>query len=413
MHAELPLAINCGDHEPWRSPQDILWEADHSADRDASPEGRGWSRVGGQGVVADEDLPLAPASHAGLLHCQCRGVEGYRFLLPEGHYRVTLVVAWTFETLAAKDQAFAVSLGGEQLTTIQPSAVAGGFCRAGLVVLDGLAPKDGELRLDFGDGGSVCGIQVTISDSTVPSVTTKALDAHAVPAVPQRPGDATAVRMLFVGHGGLTHWALPQSVARMLALAQHRTQLDIDMICHGGKDSRFFAESPEVRAKMAAGPWDYIVLQGSSWAPIERPAVFDEWMPRLISMVREHNAKPILFAYAAGGRFTAAQQRILSDRYDAMGEIHRVPVVPCAKALINAMEALPGQNYHDPDQHHLGMFGAYLYAATWFKRLTGRSASELTEASILDGHLTLPHKLAGRLAGIADLACGIKPAILR
>ena len=179
-------------------------------------------------------------------------------------------------------------------------------------------------------------------------------------------------------------------------------QLEIATYLKGGKDCQFFCESEEIRELISSAPWDYVVLMDSSWGPIEHQDTFNAYMPKLIELVQQQGAQPILYAYNGPRRHTREQRLFLQEQYQRMGDRYRVPVIPCAAALAEAQQRYPYDNFHNADTHHGGLRMGYLFACVWFQCLTGMKASVLPEAFTLGGHVDVPAEVAQAMQEVAD-----------
>jgi hypothetical protein len=405
--------INCGSPEAFTDVEGQTWQADHLAPAPADGQTPalgpgGWCCIGGKGAMREADLPLFPAGLAGLMRNECYGMSAYRFALPVGSYTVRLVLGETHETLSVLQRRFTLTLNGQPLPqAVQPSAVAGGFGRAGLLSVRGVAVTDGQLEIGFSQNANVYGIEVlnSASQEALAAQTAALAPPHPRPELPPASQAVSRPRVLFIGHSGTFFWAIPETVARMVALNQPGLRLDVDAFYAGGKGVRFFLESPEARRKLQSARFDYVVLQDSSWGPFANPDDFATFMPRLIEAVRAVGAGPVLYAYSGRASHTPEQRRELQQRYTDMGLSMGVPVVPCAAALIRALAEDPGQNYHNPDRNHLGMMAGYLFACCWYRALCGTSAREHSEHTTLAGLVEVPEAKARYLAGLADEVC--------
>ncbi|MEX0774194.1 MAG: SGNH/GDSL hydrolase family protein [Phycisphaeraceae bacterium] len=408
------VRINCGSAEDWTDQHGHVWYADpvsigtDMAGGAPSLSPGQWHRIGGQAGVREPDLPLYPPSFSGLLRRECYGLAAYHVALPAGCYQVRLVVGETHETLSSHQRQFSLAVNDRELSTpVHPFAIAQGHARAGILSMDGVRVHADGLHLTFGAHANVCGVEVSPSDCRQWRVETHALAPYQVPTLPDT-ADSPFKSMLFTGHSGTFFWAIPETVQRMVALGGATARLEIDAVYRGGKGVQAFFECPEIRDRIAPRPWDWVVLQDSSWGPIETPEVFEEFMPQLIETVRSSGAQPILFAYSGPLRHSPAQRRQLQEKYDQIGRRMDVPVIPCAEALAQAIAEHPTQNFHNPDKHHTGMMAGYLFACVWYRALTGMSASALPEHTTLAGHVTVPADMASALCELADRICCLR-----
>jgi hypothetical protein len=401
------LYINCGAETDWIDAQGHRWLTDRLAvESSATPDHGAWLRVGGSSGPRESALPLHPASHAGLLHCECVRPARYMCRPGAGTWRITLVVAETHETLSTHNRHFSLSINGQTLAAeINPFAVAQGHARAGELVIDGVpADRDGCIDIGFGPDANLYGLAITPSQDGTRTILSRALDPQPLPPLPASHG-VRRVRMLWLGHSGTFFWAIPESVQRAVALAGCGIELDICGVYHGGQGCERFCTSTEFRSALAEGGWDFVVIQDSSWGPFTHPDVFAAVMPELIALVRAHGAQPLLYSYSAPLAHSAANRAVLIEAYDRLGSMYNVPVIPCAAATQAARARWPDIDFHNPDGHHNGIRAGYLMSCVWLRALTGRSAGDLAEHSILAGWVHVPTDMAEPLWRLADEIC--------
>ncbi|MFW5844751.1 MAG: hypothetical protein ACOCXJ_00835 [Planctomycetota bacterium] len=398
--AAVCLRVACGTTEDVVDGDGRLWQADV-----ASAQLR---RIGGGSAQREADLPLHPVALAPLLRTECVAPEGYRFDLPAGIYNLRLVVAETFESMASLERTFELRVQGDQLrTSIRPAAVAGGFGRAGLVEVSGIVVGAAGLAVDFGPGAALYGIEIvagTVADQAVQ------LRCRALAPAPAAPPDRSApaaqrLRMLFVGHSGTFYWAMPETLALHLRGSRPDIELVHEACLHGGKDVRFFCEWTLVEERLSAGAWDAVVVQDSSWGPIEAPEIFREWMPRLIDRVHAVGALPVCYAYHGPARHGPDQRRELMQRYASMAREQGAALIPAVSALDLVRERHPTVALQNPDGHHLGINAGYTNACCFLRVIGGVDPREPLHTSILGGHAHLATERAAALAACAAEAC--------
>ena len=393
----LPLRLNCGATDDLIDGDGRRWLADPG-------EGLGWRRDGGGATRREADLPLGHD----LLRVECHGLERYRVALDDGHYRVRVVMGETFESLGCLDRRFELRVQGEVVAeAVNPFTIAGGFGRAGELVVDGVAVTTGELHLAFGKGALINGLEILPSEAVERRVTTAAWDPdpEAEAQSWERHDAARRLSILFVGNSGTFFWAIPESIADLIHRDGGDLAVAVDHVYHGGKGCEFFAQAETVRRKLGERAWDFVVVQDSSAGPIEKPDTFAAWMPQLLDLVRAHGATPILYAYHGPLRHSAEERATLMARYADLGQRQGVPVVPCAAALAAAITAFPHRNLHNPDRHHVGMWTGWLFTCCFYRALTGRGVETGDELRLLGGLLRHRDPSVAELVRIADETC--------
>jgi len=364
------LRLACGLETAWHDGHGRRWEAG------ADPSGHCWIRTGGALAARDPDLPLHPAWLAPVLRRECHGLESCLLPLPPGRYRVRLLVAETHQALAVLERRFTVSHGDWTSPPITPAQLAGGFARAAWIDLSGLVAEADGLRLRFSAGAALYAIEVhRDAADREPAMAHQALAPAGIPPEPPAAPQAQHRRLLFVGHSGVFYWAIPQTLARMVAMHHDHLRLETDQLCFGGKDIAHLAAHPAVATRIATGGCDAVALTDSSAGPLERPEPFAAHLPDLIGRVRAAGAVPLLYAYSAPARHTPDDRLRIQEAYDRIGAEHGAAVVPWAATLALAERRWPDRCWQDPDRHHLGYCAGYMNACLWYRALTGASAA--------------------------------------
>ena len=93
---------------------------------------------------------------------------------------------------------------------------------------------------------------------------------------------------------------------------------------------------------------------------------------------------------------------MLSNLYLNLAKDYQIPVVPCASALINCLKSYPDENYHNPDNTHMGILAGYLYSCLWYYMFSGEDITELSSNSVLGGYSKAPQDKAVWLRQIAQ-----------
>lgn len=134
-------------------------------------------------------------------------------------------------------------------------------------------------------------------------------------------------------------------------------------------------EGPDAaRGKIAAGPWDFVVLQDIYF--VEAPA-FQPYARQFHSLIKEHGATALLFGTAS----------ILSDYpkgferqhalHLAIGKELGAPIVDASYAYIRYFGENPSterlESLFANDRAHPGLWGSYLYSCMIYSAMTGRS----------------------------------------
>ncbi|MDX2023735.1 MAG: hypothetical protein SF187_26085 [Deltaproteobacteria bacterium] len=116
------------------------------------------------------------------------------------------------------------------------------------------------------------------------------------------------------------------------------------------------------RRALDAGPYDFVVLQDRSGAPLEDPHSTRTYAGLWCDAVKHHNAEPVL--YMTWALADAPQtQRQISMVYDEVAAAHGAHVAPVGLAWQRAGYMAHKPALYDPDGRHAAPAGSFLAAA--------------------------------------------------
>jgi hypothetical protein len=204
-------------------------------------------------------------------------------------------------------------------------------------------------------------------------------------APPLRSGDAPKpVRVLFIGNSYTYVNDLPRMLAA-LARAGNQRPVVHERETPGGCTLEKHWKDGKAAQKIAAGKWDYVVLQEQSSRPIVDRARMFEYAAKLDGAIKKRQARTLLFQTWA--RQNAPQQQAaLSKAYRDLGKELKARVAPVGMAWERALKADPKRALHSADKSHPGKAGTYLTACVFYATLFGKS----------------PEGLPGDIGGLSD-----------
>jgi hypothetical protein len=186
-------------------------------------------------------------------------------------------------------------------------------------------------------------------------------------------------RVLFVGNSYTYFWNLPQLVSAMGK--EIGANIYTEQSTAGGVNwkQHWNAEKGlKTRELIEEGSWDAVVLQNHSLSTVRNKEEFLEYGRKLISLVKEVGAKPILYiTWAREGN--PLMQEGINETYLALAKETQIEVVHIGTAWQEAKKIKPEINLYDQDGSHPNINGTYLTAALFLKKLTGESISEVPE----------------------------------
>ncbi|HYV35228.1 MAG TPA: DUF4886 domain-containing protein [Gemmataceae bacterium] len=192
------------------------------------------------------------------------------------------------------------------------------------------------------------------------------------------------VRVLFIGNSFTFVNDLPNMIAE-LAKAVKQLPLEHGQETPGGCSFEKHWKDGKAATKIAAGPWDYVVLQEQSQRPLTGRAVMFEFATKLDGEIKKHKAKTLLYQTWAR-QDEPTKQDALSKAYLDLGKELKASVAPVGTAWQNALQKNPKLVLHAADKSHPCKTGTYLAACVFYGTIYAKS----------------PEDLPGNVGGLAD-----------
>jgi hypothetical protein len=139
------LRVNCAGSEPYTDKAGNLWLADQNME-----SGKKWGAI--DGLTVDRgDLGIAGTDSPRVYETERYSMEGYKFSVPNGRYKVRLNFAETYSGITGDGQrVFSVTINEKiVLKDFDPYKEAGGFEKPVVKTIKSLAVTNGELAFGF------------------------------------------------------------------------------------------------------------------------------------------------------------------------------------------------------------------------------------------------------------------------
>ncbi len=198
--------------------------------------------------------------------------------------------------------------------------------------------------------------------------------------------NAKTVRALFIGNSYVATNNIPSIVSDLAASTGD--ELVYDAVAPGGTTFQTHSSSPATLALIAAGNWDYVILQEQS----QRPAFPDEqvemdvypYARKLDSLVKHYNPCAKTMFYMTWGRKNGdamncafypsictyeGMDSLLQLRYSNMADSNDALLAPVAAAWHSLRNTNPEIELYVADESHPSYAGSYLAAATFYTML--------------------------------------------
>jgi len=190
------------------------------------------------------------------------------------------------------------------------------------------------------------------------------LGLGSVPAPAQTVPPPQAVRILFIGNS-LTYFNDLPKMVQELAQAGQQTPLIYEKETPGGCTLEKHWKDGKALAKIQAHPWDFVVLQDYSSAPLlKRDAMF-EFGRKFDAAIKKQGAKTLFYmTWALQNK--PDDQAAISQAYLDLSKELQDGIAPVGKAWQAALQADPNLRLHLFDGKHPNATGTYLAACVFY-----------------------------------------------
>lgn len=169
------------------------------------------------------------------------------------------------------------------------------------------------------------------------------------------------MRVLFIGNSHTYYNDMPQIFAEICR--QAGTDTEVTMLTHGGKGWDFHINEPEIAFNIRYGHYDAVILQHTAH-PMGDLDVMADCGRRLISLVKEANARPVLYMTWTRKEDGAAAQPGMSRPYISLSRETGSELAPVGNAWWTFHEMMPDAELYHTDDRHASPAGSRLAAYT-------------------------------------------------
>lgn len=199
--------------------------------------------------------------------------------------------------------------------------------------------------------------------------------------------------VLFIGNSFTMNYQMPKKLERIAK--REGESLFTGQVTTGGKDWTYHAKNPQTYQMIKSEPWDYVVLQGLSYEPLQTEHMLTEKTIKsggtLIDSIRYHHphAKIMLFmtwGYKDGIyiehertsiEYEEMQER-LQKQYNRFGDLYKVAVAPVGKVWEKTRNQYPAFNLYADDDYHQNELGSFLIASTFYSMIYNKTIQDLS-----------------------------------
>jgi hypothetical protein len=188
------------------------------------------------------------------------------------------------------------------------------------------------------------------------------------------PGGPTASRdnVLFVGNSYTFFHNMPQQVRALARAAGEHEVIGVDMWAPGGVNLERHYNEGQVRQRLQARQWTYVVLQEQSDGPLFRQDSMQQYGKLLDEEIKKAGARTVFYMTWARQNEPQAQATI-TQQYLALAKAQGARVAPVGVAWQAWLRDHPDLRLHDADGGHPNPRGAYLTACVFYATFYGKS----------------------------------------
>jgi lysophospholipase L1-like esterase len=195
------------------------------------------------------------------------------------------------------------------------------------------------------------------------------------------------LRVLFVGNSYTYFWGLAQLVEGLSRNGDRyiytRTSTASGASLNDHWHGRFDLKTIE---KIVNGDWDVVVLQNQSRSSIDSLDQFLRYGKKLIQLIRNADAIPLIFETWAPKR-DPFMQELITSAHDELASETNTKKIPIGTLWEKVKELNPGLDLYDPDGSHPNSTGTYFNACVFYAFFTGEKASYLdSRVQTIDHH---------------------------
>ncbi len=176
----------------------------------------------------------------------------------------------------------------------------------------------------------------------------------------------SGMKLLFIGNSFTQRNNVPGLVADLAAARGIR--VEHELISAGGASLRMHWNAGRAAEAIAAGNYDYVVLQEQSTLPVKNAARMAENVRLFDEAIRQAKARTVLYMTWAREHAPETQQAI-TDAYDSVGKELGAIVVPVGLVWQAFRAGHDRPVLYDRDQSHPTPAGSYLAACVFLATL--------------------------------------------
>ncbi len=292
-----------------------------------------------------------------------------------GTYTIHLHFSETFDcNYQGGSRSFGACVNGK--TVIQefdPYSAAGGFALPVIIEYANF-PATNQIIIEFTQNAAINGIEVfkaanealeTVRQITPVAHTDEFFIGKRLETIP----DAQTLKILFIGNSMTFFWAIPESLEAMLETGTDNLRIEPHRSLYGGKWLEYHYNKTDAIDMIKNGGFDFVVLQEGSGHPLKDHDLFVEYVVKFDKVIRESGAGTLLYPSPIHRKNTDAERREVMQKFVELSNKIEAPIIPVCETVRLCYAERPDTTWHNADAVHMGMFGGYAVACTFYAAL--------------------------------------------
>ena len=179
-----------------------------------------------------------------------------------------------------------------------------------------------------------------------------------------------SIKVLFIGNSFTQRNDLPQALTELAA--ERGLTIQTELISAGGASLRTHWNAGGAARSIAAGGYDFVVLQEQSTLPVKNALRMAENVRLFDAAIKEAGSKTVLYMTWARQHAPDSQEAI-TEAYRSIGAELKAVVVPVGLAWQSFRSKYEEPELYDRDQIHPTVAGSYLAACVFLAVLFGQN----------------------------------------
>ena len=195
--------------------------------------------------------------------------------------------------------------------------------------------------------------------------------------------ESKTIRVLLVGNSYTMHHSLHTLLQRLAAHVDGGPRMTVDAVAHGGYSLSNHLQKGQALARIKAGHYTHVVLQGHSMSAVDHPDKLIADAKRFKQLIDAAAGQTVFYATWARSpevrlyrthksvRSLAQMSMLVSSTYFELSSLLRAGLAPVGSAFERALVEHPKLTLWGSDGSHPSLAGSYMAACVLYGAITG------------------------------------------